>query len=100
MFRTRITNRDLASLTVFTVITLLMAETCLLFKRMVVFLSVDRYVVVQCIQIDDVFFFALTTHVLLTYMTVIFCVSRTKGAGLYITVRTDPTRIHAHDLIK
>ena len=77
-----------------------MPDTPLCLKTMGAFLSVDRHVVVQGIQIYDVFFFALKTHVPMTYMTVIFCVSRTQGADLYITLRADAARIHAHDLIK
>ena len=100
MFGTRITNRDFTSLAVFTVKTFLMPDTPLCLKTMGAFLFVDRYVVVQGIQIYDVFFFALKTKVQVTNVTVIFCVPRTQGAGLYITVRADAARIHAHDLIK
>ena len=77
-----------------------MPDTPLCLKTMGAFLSVDRHVVVQGIQIYDVFFFALKTKVQVTNVTVIFCVPRTQGAGLYITVRADAARIHAHDLNK
>ena len=55
--------------TYYTVITLFMSDTPLHFKKMGAFLSVDRYVVLQGIQIDDMFFFALKTQVLVTDVT-------------------------------
>ena len=100
MIRTSFTDRDLTSLTVSIVVFALMANALLQLKSICVFSSIDRYIVVQSIQIYNVLFFALQTQVLVTDVTVIFRVSRTQGAGLYITVRADGARIHAHDLNK
>ena len=100
MIRASFTDRDLTSLTVSVVISTLMPNALLLPKSVCVLSSIDRYIVVQGIQIYDVFFFALKTKVLETDVTVIFCVSRTQRAGLYITVRADGARIHAHVLNK